>query len=241
LISTQSYMSWSLPKGSTIILTSNPDDGMYNVSDQDPAQQSRMLNVHVKFDAKIWANWAEKAKLDGRGINFVLMHPDIVGKDKRINARSITLFLNSIRTIPNFEANLDLIQCLAEGSLGTTAATMFASFIHNKLDKMITPQELLDTTVPFDKIKEQLDTLINGEKYRGDIANAIVTRLTNHVIHNVKSSEINDEHLQRVKDLILTKSIGTDLRYVFARNTINFHDEYNVLLQDDTVMDMVCE
>ena len=39
----QETASWSLPKGSTVILTSNPDDGeeSFNVSSGDSAQKSR--------------------------------------------------------------------------------------------------------------------------------------------------------------------------------------------------------
>jgi len=55
LIDRQEYATWSLPQGWTILLSSNPDDGMYNVTDQDPAQQSRYMNVNLKFDADIWA------------------------------------------------------------------------------------------------------------------------------------------------------------------------------------------
>lgn len=40
LINTASYMSWSLPKNTSIILTSNPDDGSYSVSQLDNAQKT---------------------------------------------------------------------------------------------------------------------------------------------------------------------------------------------------------
>lgn len=40
LINTASYMSWSLPKNTSIVLTSNPDDGSYSVSQLDNAQKT---------------------------------------------------------------------------------------------------------------------------------------------------------------------------------------------------------
>ena len=48
LIECQEYASWSLPKGWTIVLTSNPDDGLYNVTDQDAAQKSNQTNTPCK-------------------------------------------------------------------------------------------------------------------------------------------------------------------------------------------------
>ena len=36
-INTAEYISWKLPKYTSIVLTSNPDDGQYNVSSLDNA------------------------------------------------------------------------------------------------------------------------------------------------------------------------------------------------------------
>lgn len=40
---------YPLPKGSMIIATSNPDDGINNVNSQDIAQDRRVLNFYIKF------------------------------------------------------------------------------------------------------------------------------------------------------------------------------------------------
>ena len=37
IINTAEYISWKLPKYTSIVLTSNPDDGQYNVSSLDNA------------------------------------------------------------------------------------------------------------------------------------------------------------------------------------------------------------
>ena len=61
----QEYISWKLPKGWTILLTSNPDNGEYNVTTLDIAQQTRFVSIEAKFDLDVWARWAEKAGIDG--------------------------------------------------------------------------------------------------------------------------------------------------------------------------------
>ena len=39
---------------------------------------TRMLHTTLKFDAKIWAEWAVKSNVDSRGISFVLTYPELV-------------------------------------------------------------------------------------------------------------------------------------------------------------------
>jgi len=112
LIDRQEYISWKLPKNWHIILTTNPDNGDYNVTSLDIAQKTRFISVDIKFDAKVWSRWAEIANIDGRCINFLLMNPEVISKD--VNPRSITTFFNAISSIPNFEDHLCLIQMLCE-------------------------------------------------------------------------------------------------------------------------------
>jgi MoxR-like ATPase len=65
LIDKQTYLSWKLPKGWTIILTSNPDNGNYFVTSLDTAQKTRFISIDIKFDVECWAEWAEQTGIDG--------------------------------------------------------------------------------------------------------------------------------------------------------------------------------
>ena len=89
LISTGKYVSWNLPKYTTIACTSNPDDGSYNVSSLDAAQKSRMINFKVKFDLNGWGRWAENYNLDSRAINFGLYYGHEIFKDVDSNQQTI--------------------------------------------------------------------------------------------------------------------------------------------------------
>lgn len=40
IINTASYISWNLPKYTSIVLTSNPDDGQFSVTSLDNAQKT---------------------------------------------------------------------------------------------------------------------------------------------------------------------------------------------------------
>lgn len=229
LIECQEYASWSLPEGWTIVLSSNPDDGMYNVTDQDPAQKSRYMNVELGFDSEIWAQWAEKHSIDSRCINFILMNKELISKSgDEINARSITKFFNAISTIKNFNTpeNLELIQILGEGSLGVDATTMFTAFIHNKMDKLMSSEEILDTTTPFESIEKALTKVIKGnkkgdEQYRGDIAYVVTTRLLNHIQYSMDEVDFDDDLKERMEDLLNTDVFGSDLKFILGRKLIN--------------------
>ncbi len=66
VVDRQEYLSWELPKGSTVILTANPDTGDYFVSSTDSAMDTRKLKLEMKFSTEVWASWAEKYGVDSR-------------------------------------------------------------------------------------------------------------------------------------------------------------------------------
>ena len=215
IIDKQRYISWSLPKGWTILLTENPDDGTYNVTDIDAAAKSRYITFDMKWEKEVWAEWAERSGIDQRAINFTLLHGEEIIKDDtpHVNPRSLVKFYNSLRTIKDFNKQLMLIQNIGEGAVGPEITTMFTSFIHNKLDKMISPAEILNTKVSFDSVQEKIKELVKeGKEYRADLAYVLTTRLINHMVHTVKDKEITSDFIKRVKDLVVEKALGSDLK-----------------------------
>ena len=246
LIEEQSYATWELPKGWTILLSSNPDDGTYNVTDQDPAQKSRYMNIHLKFDNEIWAEWAERNNIDSRCINFTLMNPELVKPENpEINARSITKFYNAIHSIEDFNTDqgLHLIQLLGEGSLGVEATTMFTSFIDQRMDKLITTQEILDTTVTFKEIEKRLKGLVSkNDKYRGDIAYVICSRLITYAEFKLNDNNTTPEMVDRVEELLSSDVLGTDLKFVLGKKITNLDSTvFNRLLVSDAVLDNILD
>ena len=59
LINEGTYVSWSLPKNTTIALSRNPDDGNYSVQSEDSALLSRYIDFNIKFNIDAFAEWAE--------------------------------------------------------------------------------------------------------------------------------------------------------------------------------------
>jgi hypothetical protein len=215
----QEYISWKLPKNWHVILSSNPDNGDYNVTSLDVAQQTRFISVELKYDVNVWAKWAENVGIDGRCINFMLMNPELV--TQRVNPRSVTTFFNSISSIQKFDDELPMIQMIGEGSVGTDFSSMFTMFINNKLDKIISPEDILtkDAGYVFGSLKDMIG---EGDEFRADISSVVATRIINYSITKAATSSIADPIIQRLVAITTDcESFTDDLKYYIIKELLN--------------------
>lgn len=194
LIDEQRYISWGLPEGSTIILTCNPSDQDFMVQQEDSAQATRRLKINMRADVNIWASeFAEGYGVDGRCINFMLKHPEIIeganekGKNGETlakgNLRIWTKFFDSISGIPSFDKELGLIMNLGMGSLPQEHVIIFTQFIKNGLDKLASPEQLLTNDIKW-SLGELKSVIKDGANKRQDIAAIMTKRLLNYAVVN---------------------------------------------------------
>ena len=212
IIYKQEYISWKLPKYSTIVLSTNPDNGDYSVSSFDEAQTTRFITFNVKFDIDGWAKWAEEHQIDGRSINFMLQyHHELMDKSithqSKINARNYTMFSNIISGIDDWSnsKSLSLILQIASGCFlddDNIVGALFTSFIANKLDKLISPEDLI--TKDWSYVKGRLESqLYDGDNYRADIASIVTTRFINYTSYLFdKKNSKTDIVVNRILDII---------------------------------------
>lgn len=218
LIDRQQYISWSLPKDWHIILTANPDNGDYLVSSIDNAQKTRFITVQLKFDTECWAKWAEESQIDGRCINFLLLHPELVTKD--VNSRSVSMFFNSISSIKSFDDSLPLIQMIGEGSVGPEFSSMFTMFINNKLDKMISPQHVIEQDEKY--VLNTLKSIVGkDENYRADLASTLSTRIVNYLDLFSKENPVEKTVVDRISKIVNEKIFANDICYNMVRSIYN--------------------
>ena len=237
LIDRQTYISWSLPKDWHIILTANPDNGDYMVNSIDSAQKTRYITANLKFDVNVWAQWAESANIDTRCINFLLLHPELVTQET--NARSITTFFNSISSFESFEDNLSLIQMIGEGSVGDTFASMFTTFINNKLDKLVTPKDLLTHDNEQYILGELKGCIGTGDTYRADIASTLATRLANFSVVYSKENTVTQKITERLEALCTKDYFTNDLKYLIVRTIFNGNkSKFNKLMMKPEIIKM---
>lgn len=218
------YASWVLPKNTIILLTTNPDDGQYNVTSLDIAQRTRFRYIKMKFSVDDWAAWAESDDLDSRCINFVISHPEVFKQDEgigfgnKLNARSMTKFFYDIGALPDFSTKLAYVQEAGMGSVGEGFTRLFITFINNKLDKLPSPSDLFKGTLDeaIRKIKEVTGDHTQAGNYNPARASIISTRITNYVIYGNHDKWTRTEN-ERVVGLILSPVFSQDLKFAMAK------------------------
>lgn len=246
LIDEQRYHSWGLPAGSTIILTCNPSDQDFMVQAEDSAQATRRLKLYMKADVNTWASeFAEKYGVDGRCINFLLKHPEIiegaVEKDKdgntlaKGNLRIWTKYFDAISGIPVFEKELDTIMNLGMGSLPQEHIVMFSTFIKNGLDLLPTPEELLKKDVKW-SLNELKTKIKEGKDKRQDIAAIITKRLLNYAVVNEDS--FNKQMCDNYGEMIESGYLSSDL-VIITLKKICLKPKFKDLATRKSVLDVI--
>lgn len=237
ILDRQEYISWKMPKNCTIVLSSNPDNGDYQVQSQDSAQKTRYISVGLKFDKDVWGKWAEKEGIDSRCINFLLLNPELVTQET--NARAITAFFNSISSIKTFEDELPLIQMIGEGSVGEEFSNMFVSFINNKLDKLVDPKVML-THESDEHVKKLLKEAIGiDHNYRADIASVLCTRFANYTLVHAENNPVDQKIIDRITMLTIDNIFGNDLQYYAVREILNGNKQkFQKLMMNPEVVKM---
>ena len=236
LVDRQTYISWSLPEDWHIILTANPDNGDYMVNSVDAAQKTRYITANLKFDVDVWARWAEENQIDTRCINFLLMHPELVTQET--NARSISTFFNSISSIKSFEDQLPLIQMIGEGSVGNEFASMFTTFINNKLDKLVTPKDIVlgDEKAVLPELRECIGS---GDNYRADIASLLATRIANFSVAYSKIETVTQKMQERLVTLCTGSYFTDDLKYLVVRTIYTGNkSKFNKMMMNPAIIKM---
>ncbi len=237
LVDRQTYISWTLPEDWHIILTANPDNGDYMVNSVDSAQKTRYITANLKFDVDVWARWAEAEGIDSRCINFLLMHPELVTQET--NARSISTFFNAISSFEKFDENLPLIQMIGEGSVGEEFASMFTIFINNKLDKLVTPKDLLTHDNEQYILGELGSCVGKDDSYRADIASTLATRLGNYAVVYSKENTVNQKITDRLLTLCTKDYFSNDLKYLIVRTIFNGNKQkFNKFMMNPEIIKM---
>lgn len=236
LINTGKYISWKLPKNTSVVLTSNPDNGSYSVSSLDNAQKTRFINFNLKLNVDDWASWAESVEMDSRCINFALMYGDeIFAKHNNIqvvNPRAYTTFCKAISGLDNWNDpdDLSMILNISKGCFlddkTNNIGNLFTMFVSKHLDKLVTPKDMLEQSwktiepVIYDCVYDFID---NHAVYKPEVASILATRFLNYinVYFNKKGSDGNKVQL-RLLDFINNKRklFSEDLLFHIIKNVV---------------------
>jgi hypothetical protein len=142
-------------------------------------------------------------------------------RQSKINARNYTMFINTISSIDDWSKpeNLAFILQIASGCFldeDDIVGGLFTTFIANKLDKLPSPEDLINKD--WNDIKKTLESkLYDKDKYRADVASVITTRFINYSLLYLSQSGskidiiidrilkiVNNEKLLLTEDLIFS-------------------------------------
>lgn len=214
LLQNYEMVSWSMPRKWLIVLTANPDGGDYSVTTLDDAMLTRMLHITMQFDAKAWARWAQRAQIDERGVHFVLAYPELVN-GKRTTPRSLVQFFQAIRHLDDLREHLPLVKLLGDACLEDNTTQAFLNFVNLNLDRLPSPEAILETD-DFEAVQTRITRLVdNGEGKRLDILSVLVTRLNNYVI--ARKEDLSEQEMENLKRFILLDLLPNDLRLSMAQ------------------------
>lgn len=232
LINEGKYISWNLPKNTSIVLTTNPDNSEYSVSQLDNAQKTRFINFNLKLNVNDWASWAEFNQVDNRAINFCLLYGEEIFKKhngvQTINPRAYTTFCKAISGIKdwNNENSLALILNISKGCFlndsNNTVGTLFTTFIAQKLDKLVSPKDML--MQKWETVEPKIyDCVWEGDRFKPEIASILAIRLLNHIMYyfsqkGVKESVVQDRLLDFIDNQ--RKLFSDDLLFHIIKTVI---------------------
>jgi len=220
--------SWKLPKNTQIILTSNPDNGEYSVNAMDSAQKTRFITFETEFDVKLLAKHMEEVGVRSEFINFALISPEIFDNNQNNNQATGRTFMAFARTLESvkdlgspdgLERALDISAGIFD-SKENLIGSKFTLFVNNKLDKLITPEELV--TKPWKDVAAILDKSVgdvDSDKYRTDIAATLTFRLVNYTLMNLAKPKVKaDPYINRILEIVNHKKqyLAVDLLFAMA-------------------------
>jgi hypothetical protein len=235
LIVAQETISWTLPKGSTVICTSNPDDGdeSFSVTTMDEAQKTRYIPIKMKASVEDWAlNFAEKAEIGSPFINFLLKNPEIIeGSNvdadgnhcKKGNLRIWTKFFQASEGLcNNLSDNWNIVFNLGQNAVPQEHLLMLNKFIEDKLDKLSTPEQLLKMK-PEDALKDLKICIGEGSKKRIDISSIMSRRVMNYVLVNHKN--FTKDMINNYAEIMESEYMSPDLVLLSVKKTTKLFPE----------------
>ena len=244
--------SWKLPPNTQIILTSNPDNGEYSVSSMDSAQKTRFITFNTEFDVKLLAKHMEEVQVRSEFINFALIYPEIFEANSNNNhatGRTYMAFARSLESVKDLSTNDGLGRALqiAEGifdSEDNLIGQKFGLFIKKKLDKLISPEDMVNKS--WEDVKKVLKTsagTADSDNYRTDIAATLTFRFVNYTLHKLsKPTEKADLYVNRILDIVNDKEqfLTADLIYSLASKLFDkYPQRVSKLLVDKKFKDML--
>ena len=222
LIQDYRTIGWEVPAGWTILCTGNPDRQTYLVTTVDDAIITRQRHITMVPDAQQWSVWAANAKVDPRGINFVLRYPEMM-IGVRTNLRTLTEFFRCIERFKDIENHKEEVMIDGKSLIDEETLNSFLVFATRDMKMVVEPKDVLENV---EKVLPEIEKLMTGgREARLDIVAVICDRLYAHLVQD--DYKISPTHVKNFQAFVTFKTIPEDLRHSLMRRVAE-HDNANL-------------
>ncbi len=238
LVNKQTLPGVIFPKHITIILASNPDDGINNnTASPDDAFNGRLIAGELMFDVECWAEWADANNLDEQGIDFVLMYPEIVTSKRKtlddtetggVQPRALARYFSALKHVPNKKEDFDFVTILGNCAVGEHITSLFCNFIKDSLEDFPNMASLFE--------KEGVKTLISA--CTTDRRSYVLVKRLEYYIINAKAKKINLDK-KRIAELILSKAFTPDQIYYLLGRLEHLASLHTFLLNNPEIIKFI--
>jgi len=230
----QNYQTiyWKIPSGYSIVVTANPDDGSYIVTNVDSAILTRLKHITLVAEHKAWAEWAEKSNIPGQCINFILRYPEMLVTGQRTNPRSLTQWFQFCKYKGINEATMDAVETHGLASVDEEVVASFITFLQTETEYYIEPLEILDH---YPKHQAKIKKYV--EDRRIDAVGIMLERVKNIVIQATYDPGQNhgDNLKAFLKDCKEKDLIFSNIQQIISRNSKNI----KLLSNDDEIAELI--
>lgn len=221
LLQTYGMVSWKLPPGCRIVVTGNPQEQDFFVTQMDSANLTRFKHIILREDADQWAQWAMANELDHRGIAWVLANKEMIVGKQRTSPKTLAAFFRWLRTVDSLETKEQQRRFVvnAHSLLDEETVTSITTFFERDVELVIDPEAILEGERWIYKRLEELSKGIrnnngNVEK-RIDIIAITAERLFAYIVS--PKTEVNDKRVKNFQDFITCEYLEEDVRYNTCR------------------------
>ena len=114
-----------------------------------------------------------------------------------------------------------------------------STFINNKLDKLLTPKDLLTHENESYILGELRGCIGKDDTYRADIAATLATRLANYSVVYSKDNTVSQKVTDRLISLCTKDYFTNDLKYLVVRTIFNGNKQkFNKMMMNPDIIKM---
>lgn len=251
IIKERKFAGWELPVGVSVFLSSNPDNGEYDVRQLDGAQQDRITPIEIEWNKEIWVKYAEDLYENDRRlipdeyINFIYMNPEVVSGHSVVSDKNFTkscsirrwtnFFIQANLMYPNIKDNLTNITELGQIHVGDLVYS-FVTFINSNYHKIISSEDIINIA-SFDEVKNKIQESIDLNTNSNMIKNVITFRLSNYIDRMISNDiKITSEVKKRLIEICNCDLFEKDNKLVILKNLSKDYRFKDVIIKSSSNM-----